>query len=143
LHHRRIGRPCIIGFGDEDSFIRPWLSRYLPRIPDALEFALANRVLLLKSEDGLGIDVALGALPFEESAVNRSRKIELEDGAMVRVCSPEDLIVMKAFADRPRDWLDLHGILVRQTVDRLDWDYIWQELAPLCELKEQPEITTR
>jgi hypothetical protein len=26
----------------------------------------------------------------------------------------EDLIALKAFADRPKDWLDIDGILIRQ-----------------------------
>jgi hypothetical protein len=46
---------------------------------------------------------------------------------------------MKAFASRPRDWIDVEGIIVRQT-GKLDWTYIDQELRPLAELKEAPEI---
>ncbi len=59
---------------------------------------------------------------------------------MLKTCSPEDLIVMKAFASRPTDWNDVRGICVRQTVEKLDWDYVLAELTPLCELKEAPEI---
>lgn len=47
---------------------------------------------------------------------------------------------MKAFADRPQDRIDLRGILVRQGPENLDWNYIWQQLTPLVELKESPEI---
>jgi hypothetical protein len=46
---------------------------------------------------------------------------------------------MKAFASRPRDWIDVEGIIVRQT-GKLDWTYIDQQLRPLAELKEAPEI---
>jgi hypothetical protein len=38
-------------------------------------------------------------------------------GAGIRTCSAEDLIVYKAFADRPRDWVDVKGILLRQHAD--------------------------
>jgi hypothetical protein len=34
--------------------------------------------------------------------------------------SAEDLIVLKAFASRPRDWIHVEGIIVRQT-GKLDW----------------------
>jgi hypothetical protein len=49
------------------------------------------------------------------------------------------LIVFKAFADRPKDWLDVEEVLIRQS-SALDWAYIRTELAPLAELKESPEL---
>jgi hypothetical protein len=33
--------------------------------------------------------------------------------------------------------------LIRQGVDNLDWDYILQHLAPLCDLKGAPEIVKK
>lgn len=133
----------LTGFGGEEPFVERLIQKFEPRVPEPVEFALRNRVVLLRSAEGIGIDVALGALPFEESAVRRAQKIEVETGAFVRLCSPEDLIVMKAFADRPLDWNDVRGILIRQGVGVLDWGYIRVQLAPLCELKETPEILSR
>lgn len=69
--------------------------------------------------------------------------IEMEPGASVKLCTPEDLIVMKAFADRDLDWNDIRGIIVRQGTGNLDWEYIFRHLAPLCEAKEAPGIMTR
>ena len=82
-------------------------------------------------------------MPFEEHAVNRSQLIEVEPGAVLRLCSAEDLVVMKAFADRLQDQLDVQRILVRQGVGNLDWEYIARYLAPLCQLKGAPEILKR
>jgi hypothetical protein len=104
---------------------------------------LENRVLLLQSAEGIGIDIALGASPFEEHAVDRSQQIEMEPGAILRLCSADDLVVMKAFADRLQDQLDVQRILVRQGVCNLDWNYIIQHLAPLCALKGEPGILGR
>src|SRR5436190_6489684 len=56
----------ITGFGNEASFIDPLLNNFEARIPDAARFAHERRVLLLRSPAGVGIDIALGALPFEE-----------------------------------------------------------------------------
>jgi predicted nucleotidyltransferase len=53
--------------------------------------------------------------------------------------SAEDLIVLKAFADRPKDWMDVEGIVIRQKA-RLDAPYIFHQLTPLCELKENEQI---
>jgi predicted nucleotidyltransferase len=133
----------LTGFGGEESFVDEWLSHYEPRIEEARDFALRNRVLLLRSGEGIGIDIALGALPFEENAVESAVMIEMEPGAKVKLCTPEDLIVMKAFADRELDWNDIRGIIVRQGKDNLDWNHIFEYLAPLCEAKEAPGIMTR
>jgi hypothetical protein len=133
----------LTGFGREESFVETFLAAYEARITDAGRFALQNRVLLLRSSLGIGIDIALGALPFEESAVRRAKMIEVEPGASLRLCTAEDLLVMKAFASRPLDWNDVRGILVRQGTRKLDWPYIRRELQPLCEAKEAPEILTR
>ena len=103
----------LTGFGGEEPYVDAWLAAFEPRIGDAKAFALANRVLLLRSRSGIGIDIALGALPFESDAIQRALLIELEPGAKLRLCSPEDLIVMKCFASRVQDWLDVRGILVR------------------------------
>lgn len=46
---------------------------------------------------------------------------------------------MKAFANRRRDWADIEGILSRQR-GQLEWDYVYPQLALLCELKEEPGI---
>jgi hypothetical protein len=50
--------------------------------------------------------------------------------------------VLKVFADRPRDWLDVEGVLIRHA-GRLDWAMIGAELAPLLELKEAPDLLDR
>ena len=127
------------GFGHEDPFIEKLLQIFEPRIDDAAGFARSRRVLLIRSQSGVGIDVVLGALPFEESAVSRSSLFEFPGRKLLRTCSAEDLVVMKAFASRGRDWADIEGIIVRQT-GRLDWQYIETQLAPLAELKDAPEI---
>jgi hypothetical protein len=133
----------LTGLGEEEDFVDEFLRHYDGRLPDARNFALQNRVLLLRHSSGVGIDIALAALPFEESAVGRSVIIEVEPSCFVRLCTAEDLIVMKAFADRVIDWHDVRGIIVRQGLGNLDWNYINKQLAPLCEAKEQPEIVGR
>jgi hypothetical protein len=60
----------------------------------------------------------------------------------IRTCSAEDLIVYKAFADRPRDWIDVEGVLLRQQ-GRPDLELVFAELTPLSEAKESPEIVRR
>jgi hypothetical protein len=58
---------------------------------------------------------------------------------MLRTCSAEDLIVHKAFAARPQDWVDVEGVLLKQR-GQLRWQQIWSDLATLAELKGEPEL---
>lgn len=132
----------LTGFGDEGRFITTLMTRFEARIDHAAEFARSKRVLLLRAQSGVGLDIALGGLPFEELAVSRSSMFTFPRDVSLRTCSAEDLIVLKAFADRPKDWVDVDGIIIRQT-GLLDWDHVRQQLAPLVELKEAPEIVDR
>ena len=128
------------GFGDEQRYVTALLASGLrPRIADAAAFALRNRVLLLETATGIGIDIALGGLPFEESAVDRSTDCEYAAGCVLRTCSAEDLMVMKLFAGRPIDLFDAEGV-VKKMSGMLDWSYIESHLPGMAELKEDPEI---
>jgi hypothetical protein len=128
----------ISGFGREAEYSDQFLSAFAPRIPDARAFALRHRVLLLLGRNGIPLDVALGAMPFEERAVSRSSPFAVSEGVSLLTCSAEDLIVFKAFAGRAKDWIDIEGIALRQH-HRLDERLIWQELTPLLELKEDEQ----
>jgi hypothetical protein len=129
----------LAGFGDEAAYVDALLGRYATRIPNGREFALKNRVLLLQSKEGIAIDVALGGIAFEEQVVSRATRYEFLPGVSLLTCSAEDLVVLKAFADRPRDWGDVETIIARQQA-RLDWNYVFDQLEPLCGVKEAPEI---
>ena len=58
-------------------------------------------MLLLRAAGGAGIDISLGALPFEESVVRRATTASFNPEVELRICSAEDLIVLKLFASRP------------------------------------------
>ena len=131
----------LTGFGGEDPFVGALLDRYEGRIDDAAGFARTNRVLLLRSRSGVGIDIALGGLPFEESVIERASRFAFPGDVPLLTCSAEDLIVLKAFAARGRDWVDIEGIIVRQA-GALDWRYVDEQLGPLAALKEEPGILT-
>jgi hypothetical protein len=135
---RDVDVSLLTGFGTESVYIGALLALYQGRVPDAAAFALRNRVLLLQ-KGGVGIDIALAGIPFEERALARSSTFEFLPGKGIRTCSAEDLIVYKAFADRPRDWVDVEGILLRQQ-GRLKLDLVFSELTPLSDAKESPEI---
>ncbi len=129
----------LTGFGEEASYIDELLRVYSARVPDAKQFAIRNRVLILASEDDVPIDIALGALPFEEHAIERASRFQYAPKCRLNTCSAEDLIIHKAFANRPQDWLDIESILVRQQKS-VDLKLIWSEILPLAELKDEISI---
>ena len=133
----------LTGFGEERTYVDTLLVRYAPRIENAREFALARRVLLLRSEGGVGIAVSLAALPYEAMAVSRATAVEMLPGSVIRLCSPEDLIIMKVFAGRDTDLRDARSVIVRQQPSRLDWQYIETNLADLAELKGDASLVAR
>lgn len=80
------------------------------RIADAEVFARKNRVLLLQHKSsGINIDIFLGILPFEEEMIERGREVAI-GSFHLRLPSPEDLIILKAVAHRPKDLADIQAI---------------------------------
>jgi hypothetical protein len=132
----------LTGSGNEAVYVDVLLQHYRARIANGRDFAPEYRTLLLQSQDGIPIDVALGGIDFEERLVSRATRHEFLRGVSLLTCSAEDLIILKAFADRPRDWGDVETIIVRQQT-QLDWRYILEQLEPLCQAKERPEIVDR
>lgn len=130
----------LTGFQNEDAYIKSVLELFLPRREDAFAFAQIARVVLVKTEDGIPLDIALAGFPFEEEIVNRSSLFEFIPGvAPLRTCSAEDLVVLKAFASRPQDRVDIRGVIIKQG-KVLDREAVIERLTPLVAIKEEPEI---
>jgi hypothetical protein len=128
----------LTGFGEEKKFVDVLLKELIPRRPDAGDFALRHRVLLAKTSEAVDVDIAFGALPFEERSVARASAWQVREGLTLTTCSAEDLVVHKAFAGRGRDWDDVESVLIRQHA-RLNLQQIREELKPLLELKGEAE----
>lgn len=132
----------LTGLGTEEVFVTALLDRFQARRADTRDFALRHRVALVESDGGIPIDISLGAMPFEERAIDRASEFTISPGVALFTCSAEDLVVVKAFAGRERDWLDIEGIALRQA-GRLNEALVWAELTPLLELKEDQLSTGR
>lgn len=122
----------LTGFGGESDFIDPLVKHFATRSSDAVPFAIANRILLLNSSQGIPIDISLAAIPFEESMLKRARIQEILPGVRVRTASAEDIVVMKVIASRPRDIDDLERIVATRG-GKLDQEYIRHCLNDLAQ----------
>lgn len=110
------------------------------RVSDPIAFARRTRVLLLRhNTSGIDIDLSLGILPFEVEMVERSSIVEIGSIKM-RIPTPEDLIIMKAVAHRPKDLADIQ-VLVSSHPD-LDKDRVLFWVEQFCEALEEPELWT-
>lgn len=81
-------------------------------------------------------------MTFEEEMIERATFFEFAPGYSLLTCSAEDLVILKAFADRPKDWMDIEGIIVRQK-DKLNRSFILAQLAPLCTAKDSSTIVSK
>ena len=129
-------------FTDEERIVKSMLERFASRISDAETLALKHRVLLLKASNGIGLDIALGGLPFEQRMVERSSLFTFEENVVLRTCSAEDLVVLKAFAAKDDDWAGVGAILERQK-GKLDITSILENLHTISEIKGDPEVMVR
>jgi len=109
-----------------------------PRVPDAAEFGRKNRVLLLRHvPSNINVDITLGILQFEEEMVARSG-VQSVSSLSVRLPTPEDLIIMKALANRPKDLEDIRTIIDKHPT--LDIDRIKHWVQSFAEAFETPGL---
>jgi hypothetical protein len=126
-------------YGDESRVVEILLQRFAPRRFDARDFALANRVLLLKTHRGVDVDVALAAFPFEIEALEMASSWEIIPGVSLRTCPAEHLVIYKLVAGRIHDLSDVESIVRRQG-RRLDVDRIRRWGREFAGLKDDPDL---
>ena len=90
---------------------RPWPGR-----------AESTLIISIEVVPDMIVDMLVAVLPYEEQAIQRAELTEIE-GLRLPICTAEDLIVHKAIADRPKDWLDIEKVLLRQR-GKLDVTYV-------------------
>jgi predicted nucleotidyltransferase len=139
---RDVDLTILTGLGGEALFVDALLAAYQPRIANARQFAIERRVLLVETVTGVPLDISLAGLAYESRIVDRASSFAIEPGVRLTTCSAEDLVVLKAFADRAQDWLDIEGIVVRQGI-ALDRPLVVTELRELLELKEDDQAAHR
>jgi hypothetical protein len=124
-----------------EKFIEDIGREYRVLVPNPTSFVRDTRVLPLEGPSGVRIDLVFGLLPFEEEAVGRAVSVD-SAGRSMRVCTPEDLILMKIISDRPRDLEDARAIVQRR-LRELDLAYLEPRIIEMATLLERGEIQAR
>ena len=103
------------------------------------EFVRLTRVLpLVHESSGMPLDLVLAGPGLEEQFLDRAIVVQLDD-LSVPVISPEDLIVTKVLAGRPKDVEDIRGLL-RSRASSIDLDYIRRTLTMVEEALGQSDL---
>jgi hypothetical protein len=105
-------------------------SQFTPLVADPMKFVIETRVLPIMVQT-LPVNLVFAALPYEEAAISRARKLALKSGS-VQICSPEDLILYKIVSDRARDHEDIEGVF-RYRHSELDYAYLDPRVEELAE----------
>jgi len=136
---RDVDATVLLGERDPARFVEQGTAHgFTPRTADALEFARRARVLLLThGPSTLDLDLSLGVLPFEAQMTADAVVREIQ-GIPIPLPRPEDLVVMKALAGRPKDRDDIEAVL--QANPGLDVDRVRFWVAQFAEALEMPEI---
>ena len=100
------------------------------RVPDLEDFVRRTRVVpFVHRATRIPVDVVLAESELEDEFLARARLIDL-GGVTVPVISPEDLLITKVVAGRPKDLEDIRGIL-RERLPLLDLSRVRKTLALL------------
>jgi hypothetical protein len=129
----------VIDDRDLDSFLRLAEAEGLtPRKTRPREFMRRSAMLLLRHDaTGIHIDINQARLPFEHAAASRARMRRF-GGISIPMPTPEDVIVMKAVAHRPKDLEDICGIA--ESHPRLDISYIREHVQEFGDALDMPEL---
>ncbi len=101
-----------------------------PRIGDIHDFVRRTRVVpFTHVPSALPVDVVLAGPGLEERFLNRAVMVRVGD-LDLPVISPEDLVITKILAGRPKDLDDVRGVL-RERLDSLDVSVIRSTLTEL------------
>lgn len=113
-----------------------------PRISGAAAFARRHQVLLVRHDaTGVPIDVSFAFIPWELEALLRGETV-VQDGIEFRVPTPEDLLIYKLVASRPKDVEDATAI-AQMHVSRIEFARVRQVLREFCAvLEDDSRLTT-
>jgi len=99
-----------------------------------------RKTMVLPCQDqqtGIRVDFIFSFSPYERQALQRARKVKMGD-VHVKFASPEDLVVHKVIAGRPRDLEDVKAVLIKNP--KMDLTYIRRWLNEFSAALQEPFV---
>lgn len=126
------------------DLLRQWESEYI-QVPEIyltgwLDRVAGMPVVKLKTpidpEHSVDLDIFLSDSAFQRSLLERRIRAEVDEGQSLWIVSPEDLILLKLIANRPRDLIDVTDVIFVQ--GQLDETYLrhWADILSITDRLE-------
>ena len=110
----------------------------VPAFAESIELAVNSGVLpLVHTPSGAIIDIIFALFPYQQQMVARAVPIEVMD-RVVPVVQLEDLCVLKLFAGRPQDMVDVQSLA--RGNPKLDRAAVLEQIRLFAEMIEEPQI---
>ena len=111
------------------------------RFSGMVELARDARIITMVHEaTGTVVDIALACMPFEAEIEKRAILHRAAD-IVLRLPTPEDLVVLKAIASRPKDLEDIRNLAL--TYPNMDRERIERWVREYGDLLETPDLWER
>jgi hypothetical protein len=120
---RDVDFKVLLGREDAERLLAVLSNEYTSLLPDPLLALKRQAMLFVQDSAGTRLDLLLADTAYDLEAIRRARTVEVEPGASISVCSPEDLVIYKLVSTRMRDHEDAASVIRRQG-DGLDDAYI-------------------
>jgi hypothetical protein len=108
---------------DADRLLELLSTNYQPLVSNPLDTLLKQGLIFIQDSQGTRLDLLLADTLYDVTAIQRGCDVEVQPGILIRLCTPEDLIIYKLISTRLRDHEDARSIVRRQH-GSLDDDYI-------------------
>jgi hypothetical protein len=87
---------------------------YISLLPEPRQMLQKQGMVFVQDTLGTRLDVLLADTPYDATAIQRGREVEVQPGVVMRLCSPEDLVIYKLISTRLRDHEDAQTVIRRQ-----------------------------
>jgi hypothetical protein len=120
---RDVDLKILLSREDADRLLKILSNDYRSLVSNPREMLRKQALVFIQDSLGTRLDLLLADTPYDVMAIQRGRYVEVQPGAAINLCSPEDLIIYKLISTRSRDHEDTKGVVRRQG-ELLDDNYI-------------------
>ncbi len=108
---------------DADRLLAMLTPDYTSLLPEPHQMLQKQGMLFVQDALGTRLDLLLADTPYDAAAIQRGHEVEVQPGVVIRLCSPEDLVIYKLISTRSRDHDDAQSVIRRQG-SSLDDSYV-------------------
>jgi len=120
---RDVDLKVLLSRQEADRLLEILSTNYQSLVTNPRDALQKQALIFIQDSLGTRLDLLLADTPYDITAIQRGRDVEVQPGVTIRICSPEDLIIYKLISTRLRDHEDFISVIRRQG-DLLDDNYV-------------------